>query len=152
MKKSFFALLAIIILVLLLIGCKPKTENQIEETSAGPGKNVEVKVNVVDEPKADVKKEPFVLKTDKKRYSKGGSLYLTFENNFEKDVKIRVGDGLSLFKVENGGNVNYGATKLGCECEKQCEQKMNNYDVPTKGQTTIPLMFNLEIEGLKDSV
>ncbi len=153
MKKGFFVLIAIIILVFILIGCKPKTETTETPSngvSSGPGKSVDIEIKVEDKPKTEVKKEPFALKTDKKRYSVGESLSLTFENNFGKDLRVRVGEGLSLLKLEDNSEVNYGATKTGCDCGKQCDPKMNEYDVITGSTFSIPIMFSLSVENCKD--
>lgn len=146
MKKLYFGL--ILIFVIFLFGCSKEVE---ETTSSGGGisKSVDVKVNVEDkkEVKTEEKKEQFELTTDKKRYNTGNSLKLSFVNNFDKDVKVRLGEGINLIKVEGDSKVQYGATKLLCECDKQCDPKINNYDVPANGNLVIPLGFNLQIES-----
>lgn len=151
MKKLYFGL--ILIFIIFLFGCSKNVE---ETTSSGGGisKSVDVKVNVEDskvtdnpEVKKEGKKEQFELTTDKKRYNTGNSLKLSFVNNFDKDVKVRLSEGINLIKVEGDSKVQYGATKLLCECDKQCEPKMNNYDVPAGGNLVIPLAFNLQIES-----
>ncbi len=138
-------LILIFVVAFLLISCKSKTIEIAEETN-GVGKAVDLKVEIKDEPKAEEKEEIFALKTDKKRYNAGNGLYLTFKNNHEKDTKIRIGEGINLFKLEGDSVIDYGATKLACECDKQCEPKVNNYDAPTKSTFSIPIMFNLGIE------
>ena len=139
MKKSYLAL--ILIILVILIGC---TKKVIETTSEE--KKTEVKTE--ENPKAvEVKKEKFELNTDQKRYSMGGNLGLTFVNNYDKDVKIRYEDGLKLVKLEGSSAINYGATKLACECSQQCEAKVNTENVVAGGSFTIPMLFNLQIES-----
>ena len=67
--------------------------------------------------------------------------------NYDKDVKIRYEDGLKLVKLEGSSAINYGATKLACECSQQCEAKVNTENVVAGGSFTIPMLFNLQIES-----
>jgi len=148
MKKSYLAL--ILIILVILIGCTKKVIETTSEEKKTEVKTEEKKTEVKTEenPKAvEVKKEKFELNTDQKRYSMGGNLGLTFVNNYDKDVKIRYEDGLKLVKLEGSSAINYGATKLACECSQQCEAKVNTENVVAGGSFTIPMLFNLQIES-----
>ncbi|MBI4154640.1 hypothetical protein HY498_00975 [Candidatus Woesearchaeota archaeon] len=149
MKKSYLAL--ILIILVILIGCSKKiTETTSEEKPKNEVKTEEKKTEVKTEenPKAvEVKKEKFELNTDQKRYSAGSNLGLTFVNNYDKDVKIRYEDGLKLVKLESDSAINYGVTKLACECGQQCEAKINTESIAASGSFTIPMLFNLQIES-----
>jgi len=146
MKKLYFGL--ILIFVIFLFGCSKDVE-ETTNSAGGISQTVDVKVNVEDkkEVKTEEKKETFELTTDKKRYNSGNSIKLSFANNFDKDLKVRTADGISLIKIEGDSNIQYGTTKLLCECDKQCEPKKSSYDVPSGGNLVIPLPFNLQTES-----
>ena len=150
MKKRILGLILIFV-VIFLIGCsKAETSNvntKIEDSEVKEEKKeVKTKTKEVKEEKV----ETFELKTDKKRYNRGSSLTLSFVNNYEKDTKIRLGDGLTLLKSEEGAFVRFGTTKLACECSKECEPKLNTYDVTTKSTIIIPVLFSLKTETCTD--